>query len=142
MKKIIIVLFVLLFPLSLQAAQLDSKEDIRVLVENTMNNIAKGEILNGITLLKPYFVIPEAEFNNMLEKYKLQESMIEHRFGKTVGIEFFAEEEAGESLLRIKYLQKFEKHVMQWNFYFYRPEDKWVLNTFYFDDKIQNLFKD
>jgi hypothetical protein len=37
------------------------------------------------------------------------------------------------------FIQKFEKHVMRWRLYFYKPRDKWILNTYSTDDKINEI---
>ena len=140
MKKMLLS-FILLFSVSLQAAELDSKEAARNLAKSTMDKVSRGETLEGINLLRPYLIIPIAEFDAMLEQYKMQESMIKHRFGNTIGVEFVKEEEIGKSLFLITYIQKFERHIMRWQFYFYKPKDKWVLNTFFTDDKIKSLFE-
>ena len=92
--------------------------------------------------MKPYLVIPESEFNVMLEQAKLQLPAIQGRFGKIVGIEFISEKMVGKSLLQMVQIQKFEKHIMRWRFIFYDPEGKWVLNTFNYDDKIRSLFEE
>jgi|TARA_Y100000296_G_scaffold30684_1_gene35641 hypothetical protein len=40
----------------------------------------------------------------------------------------------------VVYIQKFERHMMRWKFYFYNPGGGWVLNTFNTDDKISLMF--
>ena len=67
--------------------------------------------------------------------------MISQRFGKTISVEVAAVEEVGESLMLVLYLQKFDNHVLRWKFYFYKPRNEWVLNTFTFDDQIHSMFQ-
>ncbi len=145
MRKILLI-FSLFLSFSLQAAEqaaeLDSKDAARNLAKSAMDKVSGGETLEGINLLKPYLVIPSAEFDAMIEQYKMRESMIKHRFGNIAGVEFIKEEEVGKSLFLITYIQKFERHMMRWRFYFYKPKDKWVLNTFFTDDNIKSLFED
>jgi hypothetical protein len=62
------------------------------------------------------------------------------RFGKTIGVEYIGQSSVGSSLVRMTYIQKFEKHAMQWNFFLYQGVDGWSVNTFSFDDKIQGLY--
>ena len=140
MKKLTI-LFTILIPLSLQAAELDSKDTARNLVKNVMSEIAKNNTIEGVSCLKPYSVIPDEEFDTIIEQLKIQSPKINKRFGNVTGIEFITEEEVGESLFRIIYIQKFERYVMRWSFYFYKPKDKWVIITLFTDDKIEYLFK-
>lgn len=140
MKQVIMVIF-LFIPLIVHAATLESKDEVRSLARSAMEKVGAGDIDGGFKVIKPYVIIPGSEFEVMVENYQLQAPAIERRFGKTLGIEFLSEEIVGESLMKISYLQKFEKHAMRWRFYFYRPGDEWVLNTFYTDDKITKLFE-
>jgi len=142
MKKILISCFLFIaFCSSIQADTLKDKEAARELAKKVMEKIADGDTEGGVSLVKPYFIIPDHEFAGMLNSIRMQAPAIEQRFGKTIGTEFVALEEAGDSLMLIMYMQKFEKHVMRWKFYFYKPNDAWVLNTFNTDDQIQLMFK-
>jgi hypothetical protein len=42
---------------------------------------------------------------------------------------------------QVPLLQKYENHAILWFFDFYRPKDKWLVNTFWFHDRWQELFK-
>lgn len=141
MRLIFIILSIFL-SVNANAAELKSKDDIRNFTQSVMTQVAKGKMQEGLKLIKPYLIIPESEFNVMAEQLKMQEPLMKQRFGNTIGVEFVKEEEAGNSLLRIIYIQKFEKHIMRWRFYFYKPRDSWVLNTFFTDDKLQLMFID
>jgi hypothetical protein len=143
--KPITILLVALFILvttTVQAATLDSKESARKLTDQVMAKVSSGDFDGGLVLMKPYLIIPESEFNVMLEKVKLQLPTIQGRFGKIIGSEFISEKMIGKSLLKIIQIQKFERHILRWRFIFYNPAGKWVLNTFNFDDNIQSLFEE
>jgi hypothetical protein len=143
--KPITILLVALFILvttTVQAATLDSKESARKLTDQVMAKLTSGDFNGGLLLTKPYLIIPESEFNVMLEKLKLQLPAIQTRFGKTIASEFISEKMIGKSLLQIIQIQKFERHIMRWRFIFYNPAGKWILNTFNFDDNIQSLFEE
>ncbi|GLI37492.1 hypothetical protein GHYDROH2_09930 [Geobacter hydrogenophilus] len=120
---------------------LNSKEAARNLTDQIMTKVATGDIEGGLLLMKPYVIIPESEFNVMLEQTKLQLPVIQGRFGKILGTEFISEKAVGKSMLQITQIQKFEKHVMSWKFIFYCPNGKWILNTFNFDDNIRSFFE-
>jgi hypothetical protein len=144
MKPITILLVALFIMVTttVQAATLDSKESARKLTDQVMAKVASGNFDGGLALMKPYLIIPESEFNVMLDKVKLQLPAIQGRFGNSIGSEFISDKMIGKSLLQIIQIQKFERHVMRWRFIFYNPTGKWVLNTFNFDDKIQSLFEE
>lgn len=139
MKKIIFI-FILTASLFTQAADLKSKDDVRGFVKATQILVASGDAYKAIEGLKPYIIIPESEFQVTLEQYKMQKPMMDQRFGKTIGAELISIQEQGESLMMAIFIQKFEKHVMRWRLYFYKPRDKWVLNTYATDDNINEIF--
>ena len=139
MKIIAVVLFFLMTTAA-SAATLESKEAAKKLTDQIMAKVATGDIEGGLMLMKSYLIIPESEFNVMVEQAKLQLPVMQGRFGKVVGTEFIKEKSVGKSLLQIVQIQKFEKHMMRWIFTFYNPDGKWVLNAFKFDDSISAMF--
>lgn len=138
--KTFYVIFLVLLSGFVQAETLKNKNAAKDLAKSAMDMVAKGETEKGIELTRPYLIIPEHEFEGMLNALRMQAPAIEQRFGKTLSTELAAVEEVGESLMLVMYIQKFEKHLMRWKFYFYKPKDSWVLNTFNTDDKIQMMF--
>lgn len=140
--KIIAVVMLFLMATTANAATLESKDAARKLTDKIMVKVASGDIEGGFLLMKPYLIIPESEFNVMVEQSKLQLPVMQGRFGKIIGSEFITEKVVGKSLLQIVQIQKFEKHIMRWTFTFYSPDGKWVLNTFNFDDNIRSLFEE
>lgn len=139
MKKILVLLS-LLISSNIYADSFATKEEAKELVARVMKYAEKGEVHKGFELFKPYLIIPVAEYDVMVNNLKMQQPTIEQRFGKTVGVEFIKEDVVGDSLMRIIYLHKYEKHFMRWEFYFYKARDTWVLNTFNYDDKFLALF--
>jgi hypothetical protein len=143
MKKMAFAVTILfLMAASSHAATLDSKDAARKLTDQVMAKVGSGDIEGGLLVMKPYVIIPESEFNVTLEQTKLQLPAMQGRFGKIIGTEFISEKVVGKSLLKIVQIQKFEKHIMRWNFIFYNPDGKWVLNSFYFDDNIRAMFEE
>ncbi len=139
MKYVLSFLFALSCTVT-HADMLKDKEAAKNLALSIMQHIGRGDVESGLKLAKPYLIIPEHEFEGVLNSLKMQAPVINQRFGKTVGMEFSRIQEVGESLMLVMYIQKFEKHMMRWKFYFYKPKDRWVLNTFNTDDKIQLMF--
>lgn len=123
------------------ADTLKDQKEIESLAKSVMDLVAKGKIEEGIRLTKPYLTIPDHEVDGMINAYKMQAPAIEQRFGKTIGTELVTIEKSGDSLILVMYMQKFEKHAMRWKFYFYKPKNTWILNTFNTDDKIQLMFQ-
>ena len=140
-KNFILILSFVLFSPASFADTLSSKMKAEELADNVMNAIGSGDMEGGVMMTKPYISVPEYEFLALLDQMKGQQPAISKRFGKTLSVEVASIEEVGESLMLILYLQKFERHVLRWKFYFYKPDSEWRLNTFTFDDQIHKMFK-
>lgn len=138
-----ILLAVLLLAISMTsfADTLPNKSAAKDLAASVMEKVAKGEMDQGLELLRPYLAIPSPEFDVMKNQLALQAPMIKQRFGETLSFEYIGAEDVGESIMLIVYIQKFEKYAMRWKFYFYNPKDGWIINQFNTDDQIQLLFK-
>ena len=139
-KALLIILTLFHSPIVL-GDMLSSKDKAKELVRTIMSKVETGNTSEALDLMKPYLIIPLSEFDVMKNQLSLQAPMIEQRFGATLGVELADVQEVGESLMRVMYIQKFEKHLMRWRFYFYKPKEGWVLNTFKTDDSIQLMFE-
>jgi hypothetical protein len=62
------------------------------------------------------------------------------RYGAAAGNEFIAQKKVGDSLLRLVYIEKTERHALPWTFIFYRGPKGWVLNSFNWNDRLPDLF--
>ncbi|MBP6333214.1 MAG: hypothetical protein KA342_07165 [Aminivibrio sp.] len=108
--------------------------------EQIMNKVSEGDLENAIRAMRPYFRIPDAEFNILLEQSKMQIPAISSRFGTPLEHELIERRFVGKSLMMIVHLQKYTFHAMRWEFLFYNPDGSWYINSFNFDDKIKELF--
>ena len=119
---------------------LTKEADARALSERVMTEVGGGDIIKGLEQLRAFNVYSKEEFDNSLAQIKAQLPEMQKRFGRAIGYDFVTVEKIGDSLRQFVYLQKFEKNVLIWRFVFYKPQNRWLLNTFYFDDKVQLLF--
>ena len=117
-----------------------SLADIRRVTDEVMKKVGEGNIEAGLLTFKHLTIIPESEFDSLVGQTKLQLPIVVGRFGASMGHEFLAEDKIGQSLARITYINRFEKHAMRWVFYCYKGKSGWVINTFRFDDKWPDLF--
>jgi hypothetical protein len=132
--------FLLLIPTVTLGGELETKKDVSDFSKTVMETVSAKGVEAGLLALKPYIIVADSEFDMMLEDYRIQAPAIERRYGKTIGYEFISEEVVGESLMEIMYLQKYEKHVALWHFCFYKPNDKWLLATYYATESIKEIF--
>jgi hypothetical protein len=61
------------------------------------------------------------------------------RFGKILGFEKVRTQKKSDSVMECVYLVKCERHILRWRFYFYRPQERWFLNSLTWDDNIKEL---
>ena len=140
--KYLLSIAIFVFSISAQAIELlSSEEAAQSLAKEVMENVSKDKFKEGLSKLRPYTVVPVAEFDVQMGQLDMQIPAIAQRFGKSIGYDFIEKEQLGDSLIQYVYLQKFEKHAMVWRFIFYKPKDKWLLNTWYFNDQVKPLFR-
>jgi hypothetical protein len=89
-----------------------------------------------------WFASPADSLSGLEVAYKSQREVATLAFGKPLGeVEFVREEFVGNSLLRLIYLEKFERNAIVWRLTYYRPNGQWFLHTLSWDDKPQDLFE-
>lgn len=106
-------------------------------VELFFSGLAAGEIpaaLDRLCVGSPL----EAE-QQQLKVLKTQIEGALPLYGALIGTEIVYREEFGSSLVRLVYLQKFERHPLVWEFYFYRARGPWMLMNIRFNDQLDLL---
>jgi len=139
-KRVLIALSAAFLSITAFAGTLKTEEDAKRNAQEIMAQVTKGDIPAAFNVMKPYVVIPEAELQGMALQSKAQRDQYLGRYGKSIGYEFIAEKKAGNSLLRLIYAEKTEKHALPWTFVYYKTPAGWVLNTFMWNDQISLLF--
>lgn len=123
------------------ADTLKSVHEAKQLSDKFMTYVAKGDIDGAFNAMKPFMVIPETEIQGTALQMKAQLDQFGGRFGNSIGYESISECKAGESILRLIYVQKTEKHALPWVFVFYKSGNGWVMNTATWSDRIVNAFQ-
>lgn len=72
---------------------------------------------------------------------KQQLSTVSALYGKIIGTENIHYEELSPSLVRIVQIAKHEVHPITWEFYFYKPQKKWIISQGLFVDQFQVIGK-
>lgn len=138
--KLSIFLIFLLVSSVCTAESFSDIEEAKLYTDKILSKVASGDVEGGLKMMKPYVVIPPAEFDAMVGQAALQLPAIKQRFGKSTGKEFISERKVGDSVAELLYLHKFELSAMRWTFYLYKGEEGWSINTFSFDDRLPALF--
>ncbi len=121
-------------------APFNSMPEVRRFTDEIMTKVGAGNIEEALEQMRPYVLISSAEFDVIIAQTRNQMPALRARFGKNLGSEFIGQDQVGDSLLRLVYIAKFERHVLRWMFYFYKTDKGWMLNTFKFDDNLVALF--
>lgn len=122
-------------------AQLPKSEtELRALGDRIMAGLVKGGVKAAFAEMKPHVVIPESEFESVMLQSQAQRDQFGARYGKTTGYEFIGQRKVGDSLVRLVYIEKTDKHAMPWTFYFYKGPAGWLMNSFHWNDQLPQLF--
>jgi hypothetical protein len=139
MKRLMFLLVATFWFAVTHAATLQTDADIRAFADGVMAKVAKGDLPGAFATMKPYVIIPPTEFDAAALQSKSQRDLVGNRFGKTIGFEFIGEKRSGQSLLKLTYIEKTERHALPWIFFFYRTPKGWVLNSFFWHDRMPDL---
>jgi hypothetical protein len=140
MRSFLMVLLLSFATLANSAESVGTLEDARALCDSVMKEVGSGNMKDGLVKLKPYTLVPQAEFEVQLNNLSMQMPIMNQRFGEATGYEFISQDTFGESIVKFTYIQKLEQHITVWRFLFYKPKEVWLLNTWWFDDKVQQVF--
>jgi len=131
----------LFFPLLLAANVvfgeiLPNEQAAKDLSDKIMTKVNAGDLAAAFDLMKPYAAVSATEIDSAALQSKAAMDQFGSRYGSSIGIEFIDSKKSGDSLLRIRYLQKCVKGPLTWVFYFYKNNDGWLLDTFKWDDSM------
>jgi hypothetical protein len=126
---------------SARADTLKSEQDVKQLSERIMTLAGKGDFVGAFSAMKPYVIVPDSEFESIVLQSKSQRDQFAGRYGKSIGYEFISETKAGASILKHIYIEKTAKHALPWMLIYYKTPNGWVLNSFAWNDQIQNVFR-
>ncbi len=112
---------------------------IKTFCQNVLEKFVAKDIAGAFTLMRPRWILPPNEIDN-LERLTIQQiNMIMPRFGKPVAWEFVRKRSGGQSVVLFTYIVKHENHPIRFQFWFYKPREEWILNSFSWDDKLKEL---
>jgi hypothetical protein len=120
---------------------LSSEGDATRLCEVFIQQVMAGEYDAAFAGIRTHFPISERRFAKLAEETRKQHGLAQLQFGRPLGQVYVGAAMVKDSLLRIRFVEKFEWDAMYWEFLFYQPERGWLLNGIGFDDDIQRLFQ-
>ena len=140
MKKVLSTIL-LVSGLNIFANNLITISDTKDICKNSLYSIQKGKVNKAFNDVKKFWPLPPAEIDNVAYQTKVQLDMVSKRFGNAIGIDFIRTKEAGKSFLEHTYILKYENTSIRYICTFYKPSDKWLINSIRWDDKTSLLFE-
>lgn len=113
---------------------------LRAFGDKVMQQVAKGDHAKALELLKPYSLQPAEEFKTTAEASQTSRAQHAQRYGKPVGYAFVNQKKVADSVLRLLYMEKTEKHALPWAFIFYKTPKGWMLSSFGWNDRLPQFF--
>ncbi len=149
MKNIGIFCFLMMFCLQFSYAQIDgskgiaSLEKVKETNEKVMTMFTQNMIVEGYNILRTIWIIDESEIDHMQGLTIKYFNMLESQYGETIGFIQTSEEIVQDVAYKVNYVLKFEYHLLKFTFYYYQgKDDKWFLNSMFFNDNMKELFGD
>lgn len=109
----------------------------QVTIEEFLTNIMNGQIDVAYNKILQGSLIQEQ--GESIKNLKKQTSYGLNVYGKSLGFELVKQQNYSDSLARMVYIVKCEKHPLIWEFYFYKSQNEWVLVYIVFNDKFDLL---
>ncbi|MDX2217473.1 MAG: hypothetical protein SF172_00420 [Burkholderiales bacterium] len=113
---------------------------LRAFSDKVMQQVAKGEHAKALELLKPYSLQPAEEFKSTADASQASRAQHAQRYGKPVGYAFVSQRKVADSVLRLLYMEKTERHALPWAFIFYKTPKGWMLSSFGWNDRLPQFF--
>ena len=104
------------------------------IAEAFLTRLGNGEV--GPAYDELFRKSPMSTQSIQVDALKRQTQSVLPIYGKIVGFELYRQDKFGESLVRLLYVQRFEKHPIVWKFWVYRPSGTWQVDTVVFNDQL------
>ena len=129
-------------PALASAETLQDEDAAKALTEEVMSKVAAGDLDAAFNAMKRYAPIlsMSGQIQTAAEQTKSQRLQYEQRFGSPTGFSFVDSKKVGDSLLRIRYMLRTDRHALPGVFYFYKSKEGWTLNSFIWSDDFSPLF--
>lgn len=124
-----------------QETFLENIDVVRSHAAGVLKLASDGDLPGAFALMSANTLVPQAEMDEAEALTVKQLAQVAPRFGRTIGYEVVGERMVGDSLVRISGIVKHENIPVRWMFYYYKPQDKWILFKFNWDDKPYLLFE-
>ncbi|WP_346855018.1 hypothetical protein [uncultured Draconibacterium sp.] len=132
MKKTILILSILVFTYSTFAQ--DTPTELIEKFFTTYKNDA-GKAVKDLYKTNKWTERIQDDIENVANKV---DAFNESLMGKYYGYEIITSKKFAESFVLYSYLIKYDRQPLRFTFKFYKPNDKWILYAFQFDDSLDD----
>jgi hypothetical protein len=139
-KKLVLVLVFVALIAGIYAEAFTDVTKAKKIIENAIDLFTNQKFEDGVNILKPYWPQDPASIDNLAAQAKQQWTFINENYGKKIEIEYIRTENIGKSLIKYIYIAKMEKYALRFETVLYHSVNGWMIISFSYDDKINELF--
>jgi hypothetical protein len=118
-----------------------SEREMKDYCQSVVSHIQSGDTDAAFGLIKSEWLFDQAEIDSVKEKTVSQLAGLQDRFGSPFSTAEVGVERISDFVIRFTYIVKYDRHILRWLFVFYKPKNVWLLNSFWWDDNISELFR-
>ena len=142
MRKIIFTIFLsLIMSLSYGQAKLfTTRDSLNIFCDKVMQTLINGKYSEGIQLFRQKSVLDTSTINSIDKNLNEQMANLQPYYKKIVGYEFIEERPIKNSVVRRRYLLKFENYFLTVDFILYNNTTGWTVSNFNYYDNPKELY--
>ena len=140
MKKLVSIFIMLFSFTTLFAKEFESQKKAESFVAGIVEDFTEKKFQESVDRLKEYSFINSATMDNLVVQASQQWTLIEQVYGKKLSVDFLSSKKAGESLVQLVHIVRFENYPLIFRTVLYRAEKGWTVVGFSFNDTLTDLF--
>jgi hypothetical protein len=114
---------------------------VKAICANFLKHAAADDYGTAFSYLREQPNCISAENFAELEGLAVQQAdTIRQAYGNAIDVRLVKEELAGDFILKLVYVVRREKHIIRWQFIYYKAAADWKLDAISFDDDISAVF--
>lgn len=142
MSKLIFTIFLSLFFFfsHAQAKLFTTRDSLNMFCDKVMQTLINGKYSEGIQLFRQKSVLDTSTINSIDKNLNEQMANLQPYYKKIVGYEFIEERPIKNSVVRRRYLLKFENYFLTVDFILYNNTTGWTVSNFNYYDNPKELY--
>jgi len=117
-----------------------SEKEAIALADDAMKKIVADDIDGAIDLLRPHTSLDWGEYNALSKRTAEMYRTRPAGFGDPLGYVYIKHESMSDTLLRVTFIEKCKRKPLQWDFFFYKPGQDWLLSGLTFNAAEVTMF--